>query len=140
LYICAQYRREIPSADVIETILEGLTEIYDLKEVFEIDVLLLPPNSFMKNGMRGIYNIQTGHIFIRGAEPDDYRLGYVMAHEIAHGILDQVLKVHGSEHHQRIVCEDELRPIKARLDTLAGRAPSYDHPVLIEKLCVNEGQ
>lgn len=139
LYLCAQTMGEIPSSRVIQAVLTGLTILYKLDEVFEIDVLILPPKSFMKNDMRGIYNLQTGNIFIRGAEPDDYRLGYVMAHEIAHAIIDQVLKVHGSEHHQRLVCDNELAPIKAHLDHLAGQALVYDHPVLIEKLCNDEG-
>jgi len=130
---------EIPSTNVMVSILEGLTFVYELEEVFEVDMVILPVNSFMKNQTRGIYNLMTGEIFIRGAEPDDYRLGYVMAHEIAHAILDQVKEVHGSEHHIRLVCEDELAPIKARLDTLAGQALQYDHPMLIKKLCRPEG-
>ena len=139
LYLCTPDPVDIPDPDVLAAMLEGLTTIYDLKEVFEIDALILSPTSNRFSGFRGFYFIQNGFIIVKGSEPDQYRLTYVLAHEIAHGILDQVKGLHGTEHHDQLVCQDELRPIKTLMDYLAGEKLTYDDARVTQRVCGIEG-
>jgi len=139
LYLCATDPTEIPDPVVLAAMLEGLTAIYDLKEVFEIDAAIIPMASTFWSGFRGFYFVQNGFILVKGSEPDQYRLTYVLGHEIAHGILDQVKGLHGTEHHDQLVCQDELHPIKTLMDYLAGEKLVYDDARVTQRICGIEG-
>ena len=141
LYLCTPDPVDIPDPDVLAAMLEGLTAMYDLKEVFEIDALIIPAAGSMFPGHRGFYFIQNGFIVVKDNEPDQYRLTFVLAHEIAHGILDQVKGLHGTEHHDQLVCQDSLHPIKTLMDYLARAKLVYDDARVIQKTCgITEGQ
>jgi len=141
LYLCAGDPTDIPDPVVLAAMLEGLTAVYDLTEVFEVDALLVPMQSTQSPipGFRGFYFIQNGYIIVKASEPDQYRLAYVLGHEIAHGILDQVKGLHGTEHHDQLVCQDSLRPIKTLMDYLAGEKLVYDDARVTQRICGIEG-
>jgi hypothetical protein len=137
LRVCSATVEAMPSYVLLEEMMRGLTELFELEEVFQVDVLLVPARStVMSSGLRGFYEFQTGMIFVRDNEPDDYRTVYVMAHEIAHAIMDQVKGIHGGEHHRILICDNILSPIADRLDKLAQRKLKYDDPRLRFKFCM----